>query len=68
MQYCTHCNLYVAPQQPGKIVIGKNLFHPECFKKHLAKNNQLPLKIQQEQVLQVVAVSDPFLPSGEWKH
>jgi len=36
-EYCHHCDLIVAPQEPGQIQYGDYVFHAACFKKHLQK-------------------------------
>lgn len=71
-EFCHKCSLVVAPFTPGRTVVGKNVFHPECFHKHLVETRELRARAQvaaqahepqQEQVLQT-----PFLSSGEFAH
>jgi len=45
--YCHRCSLTVAPQDPGRVTIGKHVFHALCFKKHVTKKTP-KLQIERE--------------------
>jgi len=53
-QHCSICSLTVAPNDPERQTVGRNVVHGNCLKRHLAHIKQADIK--QEQVTQKVQV------------
>ncbi len=42
--FCDHCNMVVAPYDPGKKVEGEKIFHRDCHRKVNSKRKEPQIK------------------------